>query len=111
MLLIGSLVLQRAMEDSQPRRREGTEGGRPQQVYRDQPFIFVNTTTYTEGKSRHTHALGQPFNQKFKILTGPGEGNLVIAAKPNQPTGDPLTGFSLLCVQTVFLSFLVLEWE
>lgn len=46
---------------------------------------------------------------KFEILIRPGQGNLVGAAKPDQPIGDPWTGLSLICAQTVFLSFLVLQ--
>lgn len=52
-------------------------------------------------RSRHTHTLGQPSNQKFEILIRPAEGNLVISAKPNQPTGDPGLDISLICVNRV----------
>ena len=86
------------------------EGGRPQQVYRSASHCCQHYNLNRGQEQTHSHSW-PTLHQKFRMLTGPGEGNLVTAAKPNQPTGDPLTGFSLLCVQTVFLSFLVLEWE
>lgn len=55
--------------------------------------------------SRYTHTLCQVFRQKPEILIRSREGNLVVAAEPDQPAGDPWTGLSLICVQTVFISF------
>lgn len=70
---------------------------------------FLSTLQPKRTHNRHIHTLCQWFDQKFEIWSRPGKGNLVAAVRPDQPTGGPWTGISLTCVQTVFLSFLVLE--
>lgn len=47
----------------------------------------------------------QLFSQKSEVLIRPGQGNLVGPAKPDQPTGNPWTGLSLICGQICVSQF------
>lgn len=53
------------------------------------PSLLSTMQPKRRAQNRYIYTLGQPFNQKFEVLIGPGESNLVVAAKPDQPPGIP----------------------